>query len=992
MRDCGRGRAGYWLWLSLFFCSSLLSIHTNVHALQGVALTDTPEWVERYPAVLPEPVPVEEAIGGEYYLLVDQQTRAVDTLQNFFHYAVVALNTQGVESVAQISVTYDPTYEHLQLHDIYVHRNGQLLDRLHSADIKLMQRESELDAQIYDGRITANIILSDVRVGDVIEYSYSIIGQNPVYQNIFADRLELQWSVPVFQQYFRLIRPKDKPLNTLPVNTSLALEKRELGDFIEYRLTQQKISALTRESETPGWYNPYPRIYLSELQSWQQVAEWARPHYQLPAELSPGIKDLHNQIMQASDSSEASVVKALHYVQSEVRYLGIEIGVSSHVPSPPEATFNRRFGDCKDKTMLLLALLKLQGIEAYPALVHSRYRHTIANYLPTPNAFNHVIVYAKVNNKGYWLDPTLLYQLGSLHSLYQPDYGMALILREGEQTLTAFETKPHAKKEVKERIDLSGGVGEPATYRIETQYFGKDAEDFRAYLALSGKQKIQQEYINYYSKFYPSIQPLSPLMINNENADFIVTEEFYVIPDYWRSDEETNRTETYFYSNALYPYVIKPKIIRRSAPLGLAYPVDVKQSIEVLLPFAWQVETDEYNNDNRFFLYSDRVSYDNASNTLLLDYQYKSKVSFIPPDNLSEYLDFIKQIDKRLDYYIYHQYEQEGITPAITVDQQSWSGKWHLIIIAALTLVFAAFTYAGIEYSYDRKLRSHLYVVSFIKFMTLTVCTFNLYCLYWYWANRRILMGDKGYARALLMVLLLPVTLPFLYYSAFCARHHKYPFYGLMLGTGFFVLLTSFWWLPAPWNMTALLAGVCLLPLVKQVNSYVRFFESNARNDHEWRARHVLLTVVSCFAIIYQLATYLSFMPSSEVIAGDQLWKKDLKFMHRNGLLRSDEKLLYFYSDGLFSFQEDGNAVTNQRVLSYWRDDLTQQLNVETAGFNDIINIDVDRQLLKDNTIITVTRTDGSQFILFVSQKGRKDQFFTQKLLTLWEGERQTSL
>ncbi|MGI0117543.1 DUF3857 domain-containing transglutaminase family protein [Zooshikella sp. RANM57] len=991
MRDCGRDLVGYWLWLSLLI-SSLLSIHTDVHALQGVELSETPDWVEHYPVNLPEPVPVEEAIGGEYYLLVDQQTRAIDTLQNFFHYAVVALNTQGVESVAQISVTYDPTYEQLQLHDIKVHRKGQHLDRLHSADIKLMQRESELDAQIYDGRMTANIILSDVRVGDIIEYSYSIIGQNPVYQNIFADRLELQWSVPVYQQFFRLLWPNNKPLATLPVNTELTLVQRELDDFTEYRLQQQQIASLRRESETPGWYNPYPRIYLSELQQWQQVADWARPHYQLPTELSSAIQYLHKQIMQEGSTSEARVVKALHYVQSEIRYLGIEIGVSSHVPSAPEITLNRRFGDCKDKTMLLLALLKLQGIEAYPALVHSRYRHTVANYLPTPNAFNHVIVYAKVDNQWYWLDPTLLYQLGSLQSLYQPDYGVALVLREGEQTLTSLETKPHAKKEVKEWIDLSGGVGEPATYRIETHYFGKEAEDFRAYLALSGKQKIQQEYINYYSKFYPSIQPLNPLTIKNEKADFIATEEFYVIPEYWRRDEDTSRTETYFYSNALYPYVIKPKIVRRQAPLVVAYPADVKQSIEIQLPFAWQVETDDYDNDNQFFQYSDSVAYDNSSNTLILNYHYKSKVSYISPDNLNEYLSLIKQIDKRLDYYIFHQYEQEGITPTLSAEQNSWGGKWHLIIIATLTLVFAAFTYAGIEYSYDRQLRSPIYVVSFVKFITLTICTFNIYCLYWYWMNRRTFMGAVGYVRALLMVFLFPVALPFLYFSAMRANHHKYPLWGFMLGVGYLVLLTSLWWLPAPWNFIALLSGVFLLPLVKQVNNYVKCFENDTQTNHEWRARHVLLTVVSCFFIMYQFATYLSFMPSSEVIAGDQLWKKDLKFMHRNGLLRTDEKLLYFYSDGLFSFQEDGNAVTNKRVLSYWRDDLTQQLNVETAGFNEIINIDVDRQLLKDNTIITVTRTDGSQFILFVSQKGRKDHFFTQKLLTLWQGETQTSL
>src|SRR5207248_3294814 len=92
----------------------------------------------------------------------------------------------------------------------------------------------------------------------------------------------------------------------------------------------------------------------------------------------------------------ARALPALRFVQDDVRYLGIEIGPSSHRPHPPAAVLDQRFGDCKDKSLLLVTLLRALGVEAWPVLLHTSLGRALDEWLPTAVAFNHVVVLARV--------------------------------------------------------------------------------------------------------------------------------------------------------------------------------------------------------------------------------------------------------------------------------------------------------------------------------------------------------------------------------------------------------------------------------------------------------------------------------------------------------------------------------------------------------------------------------------------------------------------
>ena len=97
------------------------------------------------------------------------------------------LTENGVEEGARISITFDPSYETVTMHRLIVHRDGKAVDRLARQEIKVIQREERLDWHLYDGRLSAEVILEDIRVGDVLEYAYSIHGSNPIFGGRYLD-------------------------------------------------------------------------------------------------------------------------------------------------------------------------------------------------------------------------------------------------------------------------------------------------------------------------------------------------------------------------------------------------------------------------------------------------------------------------------------------------------------------------------------------------------------------------------------------------------------------------------------------------------------------------------------------------------------------------------------------------------------------------------------------------------------------------------------
>ncbi|MDP2870215.1 DUF3857 domain-containing protein [Methyloversatilis sp.] len=658
-------------------------------------ITPTPAWVTPITTASRAVVPVGQISSGAYFLLGDFQTRSGPEGRTVFrHLAAQALNDKGVDAIANIELLFEPSHQTLHLHMLAVIRDGQRIDKLRRATIRVLQREKELEYRIYDGRKSAHIFLDDIRTGDIVEYAYSVLGSNPVFGTREFGSQSLQWAVPMERLHVRLLLPADRDMRIAVRNSARQPLVRMIGSHREYVWDESPLAPLALELDAPGWFDPYPALEWSEFADWNAVARWAVPLYRPPAQLGPSLRAKVLSIEQGARSQADKVLAALRLVQGDVRYLGVEIGTGSFVPSPPDRVYDQRFGDCKDKTLLLLSLLHHMGIDAQAALVNTVLTRGISDTSPNPAAFNHVLAHVKIGGRSYWLDPTRAPQPGSLEVVHQPDFGRALLVSDATRELLPMQRDPAPalKRRIDAQFDARNGFDQPARLTVTTTSEGREAEEARNLLATTSPDALQKQYLNYYARYYAGLRVAQAMAISDDTGhNRITVSEYYEIPDFWPLAEDGSRREASFYSPEVMDLLRLPSSTVRHSPVALAPPLDVTLVTEVLLPESWPIKAETTRIDDAHFTLERRIGGDDRR--LILTDHFRSHVDHVKMDAIPSYVANLERARNALGYRLFH---HMNLPPATLAERFNW-----MIALLAAMLTGALVWLAVRLYRYD---------------------------------------------------------------------------------------------------------------------------------------------------------------------------------------------------------------------------------------------------------------------------------------------------
>jgi hypothetical protein len=175
-------------------------------------------------------------------------------------------------------------------------------------------------------------------------------------------------------------------------------------------------------------------LILGTSDSWDSLLRWYDGLLRPLAVPGPQVLALVEQHQLEGLEGRALLAELTRHISDEVRYVAMEIGVNSFVPYDINLTLERRFGDCKDQSLLLAAALTTAGIEAVPAVIRTAPRGPLEEVPVSIALFDHALVY--VPSEQLFLDPTVPF-LG-LNSLPWQDQGaLALPILPGlDQPLT----------------------------------------------------------------------------------------------------------------------------------------------------------------------------------------------------------------------------------------------------------------------------------------------------------------------------------------------------------------------------------------------------------------------------------------------------------------------------------------------------------------------------------------------------------------------------
>ena len=611
----------------------------------GVDIAPPPGWVK--PVTAPPTVTAGVEDTGTAYLLVDRQEN-LEQRAFYYHEVRKVTSENGLQSAASISISFDPAHDQLILHSIQLRRNETLLNRLDRTQIKLTPREKNAERAAYNPSRSTDIVLEDVRVGDLIEYAYTVASTNSSERRKYSNIYDMQWDIPVAYSVLYLVYPATRQLRFESRNGAGAPTITKNTNTTEMWYEARNIPGRVIEDNVPYDYSPRPQLIVSEFQDWTEVVRWAMPLFATGSPNSPEF-DAEVEKLKAIVDPERRVVAALQFVQDEVRDISIGSIIGHHRVASPDEVMRRRSGDDKDKALLLVALLRAGEIEAAPALVSDSYRSDIQKRLPLPDLFNHVIVQVQLSGVTSWVDPWRESQRGPLSQIYVARFGYALVLRPESAELTAF-TAPKESWPVKNIVEnyRIPAPDAPADLEVVSEYHGLAADQTRASFRKHAREEIQKRYLEYYARTFPEAKPEKLLWYEElPGEDGCRVTEMYSIPHLWQLSDNKDH-----YFITLQPGDISSALgstaSRRADPLNVDYPNKVTQKLKLEMFEDWPIEGEGSTTTNEFFKLSDQPSSDGSH--VEFNYSYEALKDRIETAELPAYDQAISKAKDSLSY------------------------------------------------------------------------------------------------------------------------------------------------------------------------------------------------------------------------------------------------------------------------------------------------------------------------------------------------------
>jgi hypothetical protein len=353
-------------------------------------------------------MPVPENVSGAVFVRrQDVETHLGDKGSlEYLGYRIKILQSAAL-GLGNISIVWNPAAGTPIVHEIKIFRDGQVIDVLQTSSFEVLRREDQLEAARLDGRLTAVLRIPDLRVGDELEVDFTTYSSDPSLGGKDAGLLVLAPSPSPGRYHLGLSWDEGhRPDFKMSSDMTAALVKAERS--IDYRFDNP--ATLSPPKDAPGRFQWQRVVEYTNFADWPAFSRHFASLFAKAVKLTADspVKREASRIAAAQADPLARASAALKLVQQDVRYIYVGLNGGNLTPATAEETWQRRYGDCKAKTALLLTLLAELGIEAEPVLVNSSGGDDgFDQRLPIPQLFDHVLVRAHIAGAVYWLDGTL---------------------------------------------------------------------------------------------------------------------------------------------------------------------------------------------------------------------------------------------------------------------------------------------------------------------------------------------------------------------------------------------------------------------------------------------------------------------------------------------------------------------------------------------------------------------------------------------------------
>ena len=289
------------------------------------------------------------------------------------HQVVKLLNERGIQKYGDVAIPYQPNSQNIGINIARTIKPDGTVHLPPDEAFNDVTPPGLLSYNLYSDQMWRVISMVGLEPGVCIEYQVTLEDK---LANVTGNKTwitggyNFQSSEVTLETTFALRVPKDYDIQWKTDNFELEpMVSDEEDNVVLYIWQSGEMPALKLEEGMPHINDIAPRLRYSSIETWDDVYKWykelANGRYTPDEHIQATVEKLTVNL----STDEAIVRKLYHFVAKKIRYVGIELGQSAYQPSYATEVLQKQYGDCKDKTTLLISMLNIAGIKAYPVIV-----------------------------------------------------------------------------------------------------------------------------------------------------------------------------------------------------------------------------------------------------------------------------------------------------------------------------------------------------------------------------------------------------------------------------------------------------------------------------------------------------------------------------------------------------------------------------------------------------------------------------------------------
>lgn len=428
------------------------------------------------------------ALDESHHLHIGPDKSVEETISNVQLY----LTASGAENDGNLGFWLDASQQHAEIEGAYVLQpDGGVID----VEPDTIQINTDNSANIFNDNVYVTLPFPQLKPGSIAVLRYKI--------HTLRDKLGFPW----FRNYY--------PVNLHPIeHFKVRVTWEDAAQKPDWRTdypnlvcrenafdldctSNEAAAPLLTDNDMPPLYDVLPVLILAEQSSWIALSSSMRSLSDTALTGDKRIADLAARLRNGATNPNEIIARLALFVSRDIRYVGIEHGHGGMTPRPTPDTLERRFGDCKDKTMLFVDLARHSGLDAYPVLTSTQRTSLAKLLLPATNYFNHMLACVSLaDDKEVCVDLTDP-DTSSGHLSYAVQGVVALTVGRGATAPRNLDADPYTwivDVKADNKMNTDGSVVES----LERRYASHWGAGLRKTLAAKSRMEIDRWLTNDY--------------------------------------------------------------------------------------------------------------------------------------------------------------------------------------------------------------------------------------------------------------------------------------------------------------------------------------------------------------------------------------------------------------------------------------------------------------------------------------------------------------